>query len=1041
MARHGGGKMDVQHSLSIYALGPVQVLRGEQLLSDWAYLDSAELFFFLLQHTRKPKRKPGTGPLRQEDLHGKTREQIGLELWPDASPKQLTSNLKARLYDLRHVLGDGEWILWDNGQYKFNATKDYWFDVEAFEEQVAEAGRLQAQAPAQAIACLQAAAQLYRGDFLADLRPRRARSKEQGFEDEAEWSGREWHIAHQEALQTAHRHALHTLGQLLFRAQDFEQAAEIYRRAAAGDDYDDEAHHGLMMCLALQGKRSQALEQYRRLLKRRADTPPVPEIVALAERLKRGEELAPRPPAPAPAPHPAPEADQAPKPAAPASVSAPFQVPMDLPRFVGRESELAAVRAALAAGGDADTGDGAAEAEAARPHFLGGMGGIGKTSLAIHLAHGLRAEFPDGVLWAHVSTSEPLAILDSWARAYGCDFSALPDLDSRAAALRAVLADKKVLLILDDVWDAARARPLLVGGTGARVLLTGRDTDLAQALDARIIALPVLAAEESQQLLARIVGPARVVAEAAEAGEICRLLGHLPLALDIAAHRLASRPRWALRDMAERIRVQQRRLAELKLADREVRASFSISWEALDERNRGVFAALGVFSGRAFAAAALAAVTGPDRPAGLDEPAARDALDALVALSLLSFENSIHYRQHPLLADFARERLGEAEAPAAEARMARYYLGYATLQRQNYLALEREWDNLAAGIQVAGQQQMWQALIDYGDVLTNAWFARGRLTYARQAYPLICTAAKQLEEQDPYIAATTNWARACIEQGDYAEAQERLEDALQTSREVNDKHGIASTQFHLGRVALAQSKHVEAGELLAESQLLFEQMGDRAGMGETLIQRARLEYNHYNYTEVERLGKQALDLLQSTDKYLQTITMLCYLALAVGHQGQHALADQYCQQAMNICDAQEYQAEVPGVLYTWTQLCYRRGELKLAKQHGEKSMALFRAVGDRKSQAFAAEYLMRVYLDLQDYPLAEERGSQSLAVLRELHDEWAVTGTLRNLGKVFARTNRPEEARKAWTEALAKAQQLTHPLEQEIQKLLLFEDE
>ena len=112
---------------------------------------------------------------------------------------------------------------------------------------------------------------------------------------------------------------------------------------------------------------------------------------------------------------------------------------------MGREPELDELRAAL-------TGT-----EPARLYCLAGMGGIGKTSIAVHWAHALRGQFPDGVLWAHVSTSEPLAILDSWARAFQCDFSGLPDLDSRGAALRAVLADKQVLIILDDVWDAGRA--------------------------------------------------------------------------------------------------------------------------------------------------------------------------------------------------------------------------------------------------------------------------------------------------------------------------------------------------------------------------------------------------------------------------------------------------------------------------------------------------------------------------------------------------------------------------------------------------------
>src|SRR5712692_5696565 len=261
--------MEVQQKLSIYALGPVQVFRGEQLLTEWAYLDSAELLFYLLHHTSKPRRKPGTGPLHSDDLHGKSKEQIGLELWPDASPQQLSSKLKSRLYDLRRVLGDGEWIIFDNGHYKFNATRAYWFDVETFEELVAEGERHGSNSPAKAITCLQEAVQLYRGDYLADLRQRRAR-REQRFEEEATWSGREWHIAQQEALQSTYQRALHKLGQLLFRSQSFEQAAEIYRLAVAKDDYDDEAHHGVVLCLALQGKRSQALEHYRRLVKRRS---------------------------------------------------------------------------------------------------------------------------------------------------------------------------------------------------------------------------------------------------------------------------------------------------------------------------------------------------------------------------------------------------------------------------------------------------------------------------------------------------------------------------------------------------------------------------------------------------------------------------------------------------------------------------------------------------------------------------------------------------------------------------------------------------
>jgi DNA-binding SARP family transcriptional activator len=1011
-----GVSMASQPRLLIYALGQVQVFRDGTRLTDWAYRDSEELLFYLIRHTHRTSRQAGLAPLHTPALTGRTREQIGLELWPDASPQQLSSKLKSRLYDLRRVLGDGAWILFEEGQYKFNATLAYWFDVEVFEAQAEQAKRVRAANAAEAIACLQQATQLYQGDFLEGLRQPRRRAATR-FADDLEGSAREWQIVEQESLQRAHRDALHTLGQLLVRTEEFSAAADVYRQAVLKDDYDDEAHHGVIHALALLGKRSQALEHYRKLAKRREDTPPGPEILALAQRLKRGEELAPRvaaQTAPGPALSPLPR-DQAPAP--------PFQVPEDLPRFVGRALEVSNLAAALTRAAPEVRGQ-----AMPRRYCLAGMGGIGKTTLAVHLAHALRAQFSDGVLWAHVSTSEPLAILDSWARAFQCDFSGLPDLESRAAALRAVLADKHVLIIMDDVWSAERGRALFVGGPQSAVVLTTRDLEIAEVLECQIITLPLLTAEESRQLLARGAGPARMSAEPAAAEEICRLLGHLPLALEIAAHRLASRPRWLLGELADRLRVQHRRLAELKIGDQAVRASFAISWEALEAPLRRAFALLGVFGGRAFTADALGAV------AELETRAAVDQSDALVALSLLSLEGSRHYRQHPLLAEFSREQL--EQAPAADARMTHYYLRYATEQRQNYLALEEEWDNLSAGLNVAQEQHLWQVLIDYGDVLTNAWFARGRFSDARRACPLVCGAARALEEQDAYITATINWARACIEQGDYAEAKERLLHARQTCQEVNDQHGLARTQFHLGRVALEQSSHEEAAELLSESQRMLEKLADPAGVGETLLLQARIEYRHYHYLEVERLAKAALALLAPTDKYQQTIEVFCLLALAAGHQGQATSAEEFCQQAARLCDEAQYRSQLPILYYTWMQLCWRRQDFKLATHYGERSIELYRLSGELKARAYALDYLMRVYLDLQDYDLAEARGRQSLAILQEFRDDWDITFVLRDLGKLFQHTHRGAEARQVWTEALEKARSLKHPLEDEIQGLL-----
>ena len=160
-----------------------------------------------------------------------------------------------------------------------------------------------------------------------------------------------------------------------------------------------------------------------------------------------------------------------------------------------------------------------------------------------------------------------------------------------------------------------------------------------------------------------------------------------------------------------------------------------------------------------------------------------------------------------------------------------------------------------------------------------------------------------------------------------------------------------------------------------------------------------------------------------------------HLALAAGIQDRPAQADEYCQQAAKLCDVAQYQAELPSVLYTWMQLHFRRRDFESAKQFGERSIPLFKANGDRKSQAFVLAALLRVYLELKEYELAEASGRQSLAIFQELRDDWSAVQLMRDLGKLLLRVNRPVEARNSWAKALEIAQALEHPLTEEIRGL------
>jgi DNA-binding SARP family transcriptional activator len=244
--------------LRLCALGVSRVLANEQALTTWPYARVKELLFYLASY-----------PAR-------TKAQIGLALWPEASSKQLRNNLGITLYHLRRALGNPQWILFEDEVYRFNRALDYQFDVEVFEANLAQASRAPAQSPDRAIALLQAAIALYRGDFVEDL------------------LDGDWFLLRREELRRKYLDALLNLGQLLFTQHEYARAAEAYRRALEKDEMLEEAHRELMRCYARLGERGQALRHYQtfeQLIRDELGSTPAGESIALYERLKQGEEV------------------------------------------------------------------------------------------------------------------------------------------------------------------------------------------------------------------------------------------------------------------------------------------------------------------------------------------------------------------------------------------------------------------------------------------------------------------------------------------------------------------------------------------------------------------------------------------------------------------------------------------------------------------------------------------------------------------------------------------------------------------------------
>jgi predicted ATPase/DNA-binding SARP family transcriptional activator len=246
--------------LQFCALGTTRVQRGEHLItaSEWTYAKARELLFYLLCH---PPR---------------TREQIGLVFWPDASPTQLRNNLGVALHHLRRALGRSEWIVFADERYTFNRTLPYWFDLEVFEAHLTQARQHRASAPASAITHLEQAVALNQGNFLEDC------------------TTGDWYSPPRERVHKLYIEALLTLGELLFSAGHYERAAAVYQQAIARDEYLEAAHHELIRCYARQGERGQALRHYQHLvefMREELDLPPDTATTALVDRMRQGEEI------------------------------------------------------------------------------------------------------------------------------------------------------------------------------------------------------------------------------------------------------------------------------------------------------------------------------------------------------------------------------------------------------------------------------------------------------------------------------------------------------------------------------------------------------------------------------------------------------------------------------------------------------------------------------------------------------------------------------------------------------------------------------
>ena len=724
---------------------------------------------------------------------------------------------------------------------------------------------------------------------------------------------------------------------------------------------------------------------------------------------------------------------------------APFQAIADLPHFVGREQELRALEEALLAG------------QQVTLCSLEGMGGVGKTALAAHIVYQLRPHFYDGVLWARLDTSDTMSILSAFADAYGRDVSKFTDVDSRGQVVRGVLANKRALIVLDNARHSEEVSPLLPPTGTCAVIVTTRRRDLSVTRGAQKFDIGPFNKEkqESFDLFIRILGEERARQESAILNDISDFLGHLPLAVDIVASRLAYESGWSASDLMERIRQEGKRLDELKYEDLNVRASFNVSYDMLTPGEQRFFASLGVFGGEDFSVEAAACV------AGVLEEEAHDSLRKLYGLSLVLQGRSGRYRLHPLLRDYAREKITSADVFE---RMVVFFVHYVENHERDYGILDLETSDISEALETAHNRGMQAALVQGTNVFCHFLGVRGLYRLARTHLNRSEQAARAIGDNIGLITTLVNLGRTMEIEGNSDQAEAYYQEGLALARELGQREEIATLLLGMGGLAGRRGDYTQAEKYLLEGLAVARQVDNRKIASAMLQSLGANAANRGDYEHAEKCWLEGLALARDTSDLERISGLLSNLGGIENNRGNYMQAEEYLLEGLTVARqighrerigmllqnlganaggrrdysrAEEYLLE--GLLVArqighqeltsrfldnlgW--LANERGDYRLAEEYLLEGLRLARQAGHSEMICRLLDSLGSVARELGAYTLAEERWLESLAIARQIKHPEVICRLLDNLGWLADRHGDYERAEQHWSEALALARQV-----------------
>ncbi len=684
----------------------------------------------------------------------------------------------------------------------------------------------------------------------------------------------------------------------------------------------------------------------------------------------------------------------------------PRQLPARVSHFTGRAAELDRLDGALATG----------LARTLLITAVTGTAGAGKTALAIHWAHQVAGRFPDGQLYVNLrgfDAEDPMpagTALGWFLRALGVAGPGIPaTVEERAAAYRSLLAERRMLVMLDNAADAEQVRPLLPAGPSCLALVTSRDA--LAGLIARDGAIPVmldlLPHDDAVGLLTGLIGE-RAGADPDAVARLAACCCRLPLALRVAAELATARPGVPLTVLVGELEQRQRRLDLLKAGGDSrtaVRQVFSWSVRHLHPATARAFALAALHPGPDLDAWALAAM------AGSGQQEADLMLRELARAHLVQLAGASRYTMHDLLRAFGRELAAQDRGGTGVKAALTGLLGY--LQATAAAAADILYP-AEAGEQPRGPAPTVPLPQFSGDQSARAWLDAERET-------LIAAAGHAASRGWRSHAMTlAGIVHPYLDAGGYfAEAAAVHHSALDAAELAGDTRGQARAQLHLGHIYRRQSRHQRALDYLERALDLARRAGDWPTEYQVLFGLAMINLSRGRYPQASGYYQQILDRgREAGSRYLQIRGLFGLGAIAV-RTGRYPQAVRQLQQTADTCRADGEPIFLAASLIHLGYLRLRQGRYRQATEHLEQSAAICRDSGNQVAEAYATCYLAVAGLRQGQYRQPETQLREALARFRADGNRHGEAEALTHLGELQLRTARCQHARQDLERALA----------------------